>query len=259
MIHNIFVFHGSDHKVGTTMTAQSLAELIAENNTEIRVLLAFMNGRVSREYFTEDAISIDSMKHHIDNKTMNGKEFIKDCKHKGNLYIICGIVDEIESRYYHPEMAEYFLEEVSSEFDIIIVDSGSEIDNGLAVGAMKCASEIYLLSTQQESSLRRIEKKREILHSLNLNYNALVINKHDDNNLYGVSYICERINHKKDKVLTLSYNNSGLIAETEERTLLNYKNDSYERDIAIIANDILNKIGHKEISIKRKSKWKSFI
>ncbi|MEL7655374.1 MAG: hypothetical protein AAGU75_05640, partial [Bacillota bacterium] len=77
MIHNLFSFHGVDHKVGTTMTAQSIAQVIASNNPDLKILLIAMNGRESTEYFKETPIGIDAVKFHIDNKIIRGNEFLK--------------------------------------------------------------------------------------------------------------------------------------------------------------------------------------
>lgn len=259
MIHNLFSFHGVDHKVGTTMTAQSVAELIISNNSNLKVLLISMNGRESSEYIRETPSGIDAMKFHIDNNMISGEEFLKTCTHKGNFYIMAGISNEMEQRYYYPDMAKYLLEEVAPEFDLIIADCGSELDNGLAIGTLSISEEIFLVATQQESVIRRYEKIKCILDELGFGISAYIINKYYEQDPYGLSYLVNRMEIERDRIWKLDSAGYSRQAEIDYKTLLEYKNDIYSQDILALANYILNKNGFKEIERKRKSRWKSFI
>lgn len=259
MVHNLFTFHGTDHKVGTTMTAQTVAETISSNHTNLKILLIAMNGRASAEYIREEPVSIDSMKFHIDNRMIRGEDFLKACTHKGNFYIMAGITNETEARYYHPDMAKYLLEEIAPEFDLVIADCGNELDNGLTVGALAVSEEIFLVITQQESAIRRYEKNRKLLDELGIGISAFVINKYYEQDPFGLSYIADRLEIEKDKffkVISAGYSRQ---AEIDYRTLLEYKNDAYQMDIIALTNSILNKAGIAEIQRQRKSRWKSFI
>lgn len=259
MINNLFTFHGTDHKVGTTMTAQAIAETISTNHTNLKILLIAMNGRMSAEYIREEPVGIDSMKFHIDNRMISGADFLKTSTHKGNLYILAGIANEPEARYYHPDMARYLLEEVAPEFDLVIADGGNELDNGLTVGALAVSEEVYLVMTQQESTIRRYEKNRKLLGELGVEVSAYVVNKYYDQDPFGLSYIADRLELEKEKfhkVVSAGYSRQ---AEIDYRTLLEYKNEAYQTDITALANNILSKMGIAEIQRQRKSRWKSFI
>ena len=259
MLHNLFSFYGADHKVGTTMIAQSVAEIISANHPNLKILLIAMNGRESTEYIRESPIGIDSMKFHIDNKMITGEDFLKTCTHKGNFYIMAGISNEMEERYYHPEMAKYLLEEVVPEFDLVIADCGNQLDNGLAVGTISVAEEVFLVVTQQESVLRRYEKNRKTLDDMSIVISVFIINKYYEPDSFGLPYIASRLGFEKDKFLKVETAGYSHQAEIDYKTLLEYKNEGYLQDIIAIANDILNKNGFTEIQRQRKSRWKSFI
>jgi len=259
LIHNLFSFHGADHKVGTTMIAQSVAEIISANHPNLKILLIAMNGRESSEYIREAPVSIESMKFHIDNKMINGEDFLKTCTHKGNFYIMAGISNEAEERYYHPEMAKYLLEEVAPEFDMVIADCGNALDNGLAVGTISVSEEVFLVATQQESVIRRYEKNRTVLDDLGIGISVFIINKYFEQDPYGLPYIASRLEVEKEKLLKVETSGYSRQAEIDCKTLLEYKNEAYRFNIIAVANDILNKNGLTEIQRQRKSRWKSFI
>ncbi|HYE67065.1 MAG TPA: hypothetical protein VEA58_00555 [Anaerovoracaceae bacterium] len=259
MLHNLFSFHGADHKVGTTMISQSVAEIISAHHPNLRILLIAMNGRESTEYIRETPVGIDSMKFHIDNKMSTGEDFLKTCTHKGNFYIMAGISNETEERYYHPEMAKYLLEEVAPEFDLVFADCGNELDNGLAVGTLSVSEEVLLVASQQESVIRRYEKNRKILDDLGIGISVLIINKYYEQDPFGLPYIASRLEIEKEKFLKVESAGYSRQAEIDYKTLLEYKNEGYLQDIIAVANNILNKNGIKEIQRQRKSRWKSFI
>ena len=259
MVHNLFSFHGADHKVGTTMIAQSVAEAISAGQPNLRILLIAMNGRESAEYVRETPASIDSIKFHADNRMISGEEFLKTCTHKGNFYMMAGVVNEPEVRYYHPDMARYLLEEISPEFDLILADSGNELDNGLAVGTLSVSGEVLLVTVQRESAFRRYEKSRKLWDDLGLGISAFLINKFDEQDPYGLSYIADRLEVGKEKLLKIASAGYCRQAESDYRTLLEYKNEAYHLDIIAAANYILSKNGFPEIQKQRKKRWKSFI
>ena len=259
MIHNLFAFFGADHKVGTTMITQSVAETISTNHPNLKILMIAMNGRESTEYIRESSASIDGIKIQIDNKMISGEDFLKTCTHKGNLYFMAGISNETEERYYHPDMAKYLLEEIAPEFDLVIADCGNKLDNGLSIGTLSIAEDRFLVATQQETVIRRQEKNRKLLEDLGIEISALIINKYYDQDPYEISYIASRLELEKEQFLKIDSAGYSRQAEIEYKTLLNYKNNAYLLDIIAVANVILIRCGLTEIQRQRKSRWKSFI
>ena len=173
--------------------------------------------------------------------------------------MMAGISNELEARYYYPEMARYLLEEISPEFDLILADCGNELDNGLAIGALSAAEEIFLVATQQETGIRRFEKNKRIMENLGIAVSACIINKYYEQDPVGLSYLAGRMEIEKERLWKLNTAEYSRQAEMEYKTLLEYRNEAYTKDIVTVANYILRKNGFEEFAKQRKSRWKSFI
>ncbi len=241
------------------MLSQSVAETVSAGHTNRTILFVAMNGRDSTDYFREAPSGIDSLKSHIDNRMISGEDFIKMCTHKGNLYLVAGISNEMEARHYYPDTAKVFLEEVSTEFDLVIADCGCDLDNGLAVGTLSLSREVYLISAQQETALKRYEKNRNLFGELGIGISSLIVNKYYPQDPYNLPYIADRLGMEKDKVWKVDLCDQSRLAEIDGKTLLEYRNEDYHQDVIAVSNDILSKCGFTEIRRQRKSRWRSFI
>lgn len=259
-MNNLFCFHGIDHKVGVTMTAQSVAELIASANDNINVLLISLNGRKSCEYVREEVRNIDDYKLQIDSKMLLSKEFIRDCKYKSNLYFLAGLENEHEERYYFPDSAKYLLESIEGDFDIIIGDTGSELDNGLALGGMAVAKKNYLITTQLESNLDRYTKRAPWFEKAEINFESIIINKFCEEDPSTLKYVTERMYFDRNKAFKIKATGYEHQAELERKTFMEFKSETYRDEITLIANNMLELLEIPQIKHKRKGKiWKSFI
>lgn len=258
-MENLFVFHGTDHKCGTTMVAQSVAEIIAEQRKNINVLMISLNGRKSNEYVSENIAPIDNYKLQIDSGIIIDKNIIAKNKHKDNLYMVGGIEKELEQRYYLPNTAAKLLEGMTPQFEIIIADTGSEIDNGLAIGGLSLSKLNMMVMTQNESAVCRYEKNREIFNQLKINFDAYLINKFCEDDPYSLSYFSQRLGIPGEKLKKIHMANCGRQAEMEYRTFVNYNEEQYIQDVIKISNIILQSCNMEEIKFQRKKKWKSFI
>lgn len=257
---NLFAFHGIDHKVGVTMVAQSVAELIASQNSNINVLFISLNGRKNCEYVREEVKTIDEFKLQLDSQMIISKDFLRDCSHKGNLYILAGLVNEQDERYYFPDSAKYLLESVSDCFKVIITDTGSELDNGLAFGGLSIAAKKYLVLTQLESNLSRYDQKISWVEKAKVKFDALIVNKFSEEDPHTMKYITERLYLDKNKLFKIQAAGYDRQAELQHKTLIEFKTDSYLEDISIIANSILQEVELPTIKVQRKNKlWKNFI
>lgn len=259
-MNNLFAFHGIDHKVGVTMVAQSVAELIASQNSNINVLFVSLNARKNCEYVKEEVKTIDEFKLQLDSQMLICKDFVRECRHKGNLYILAGLSNEQEERYYFPDSAKYLLESVESSFEIIIADTGSELDNGLALGGMLIAAKNYLVLTQLESNLCRYENRAPWFEKAEVKFGGLIVNKFYKDDPHTLKYIIERLYYDKEKTFRVQAAGYDRQAELEHKTLMEFKTDSYLEHITIIANDVLERAALPQIELQRKNKlWKSFI
>lgn len=179
---NIHVFYGADSKVGTTMVAQSVAEIIAEHTT-VNVGLLYMGSNPVHYFDSQGETGIDTIKIKLFNGILSREDLMKASikTRLNNLYAITGSNGIQDLRYFHPTHAEDLLNLASECFDIVIVDAGSEIERGLSLGAIRMASSKYLVTTQQQNTkdaFRRVTD--EVFHPLQIEKKEFlcVINKY---------------------------------------------------------------------------------
>jgi len=255
----IVVFHGISHRAGCTMTAQSVAELAATEKKELTVLFAALNGRKSAEYMGEKTVSVDEFKIQLKSGIGIDKSMLGSSKKIDNLYIISGVEREEETRSFVPDMAEVLVQSLADKFDLIVIDSGSEIDNGLAYGAVKMKGLKYLVMEQTESSIKRYENMREIYEKLDIGFDKYVLSKHYSDDPLTANYISLRLSINRSSIFEIGYSDRGRTAEIEYRTLLDTGQDKYRSDILKVANDVMRTMNLDNISLRRRRSWNSFI
>lgn len=258
-MNRMFAFHGVDGKTGTTMVAQSVAETIAAADKGIKVMMVSLNGRSGTEYVDRIGESIEGLKMYLDNKVLSKKVLEESCKYTENLFLLAGVESLGQSRHYFPETAIYFLNRIEEEFDVIIADTGNDLDNGLAVGALERIPERFCILTQQESMLKRYESIEFLYRKLGIDFSCYVVNKYSDEDPYSLGYIRERLKISQKQLKKIQAVSYGRQAEMDYRTLLYYKDKIYNQDILEIANDILIKCRMNIIQEQRKKKWIPFI
>lgn len=258
-MNNLYVFHGADRKVGVTMLVQSIAEYIAGAAPEADILLLTLNGRQNIQYMREEAPPIDTYRNRLESGIAVAKEDLERASGFSNLYIISGIKKETEERFYRPETAESLIRDLRRDFRVIIADTGSDLDNGLAVGGLAAAGKTYLLLSQNEATIRRYEQFRGFYRELGIEFDAVIINKFLDRDPYGLSYLKKRLEIGREEIYKVDMADAGRRAEMEYRTLLDLKSGDYVRDIERIAIGIMAEAGIAARIEKRKSRWKNFI
>ncbi|MGI6732831.1 MAG: hypothetical protein ACOX4J_01465 [Anaerovoracaceae bacterium] len=256
---NMYAFHGADAKTGTTMITQSVAEFIADNVKDIKIMMISLHGRPGTEYVDRVGESIEGIKLHLSNRLLDPGRVIEGCRRSDNFYMLGGVESIGQVRSYHPDMAEYLLESMESEFDLILADTGNEIDNGLAVGALERIEERYCVITQQESILSRYERIRPVYERLGIDFSSYIVNKYDMQDPCDLRYIGERLSISRERLLKVEASGYERQAELDHRTLLSYKNEAYCKDIRLIANRILEHAQMDPVHVERKKKWPPFI
>lgn len=257
--NNLFAFHGMDHKAGVTMIAQSIAEIIAQHNKDLKILFISLSGRKNNEYFKGDLKSIDDFKLQLDSKLIVEKDFMRDCRYKDNLYVLSGIANEQEERYYFPEHVKYLIHSIENGFDVIIADTGSSLDNGLAFGALCIADKKFLIMGQQESHISRYEEKINVFQHADIHFEKILVNHYQEDDPYNIAYISQRIDAGRETFLKIRTSPYYRQAEMEHRTLIEFKTEKYNEDIVCLSNQILDCLGIQMIKVQRRVKWKSFI
>lgn len=242
-MNNIISFFGGDHKCGTGMLSQCVAERIAAVMPRLKLLLIHTNGRLSAEYSPTVNESMDSIRPYLSDRLLDPDETFEKSRWKDNLHIISGARELGSGTIYDPEMTRYFLSVLRTRFDLILCDSGAEIEHGLSLGSLLSSDYLYLVITQSECAIRNYEFQAGILHKLQISANYFVINKFDKNNPYNNRYIQERLNMDSEKVLTVRLSEYGTRAEYDERSLVNYPGTGFRKDIDAIALRILEDTG----------------
>lgn len=257
--NNLFAFHGIDHKAGVTMIAQSIAEIIAQHNKDLKILFISLSGRKNSEYFKGELKSIDDFKLQLDSKLIVEKDFMRDCRYKDNLYVLSGIANEQEERYYFPEHVKYLIHSIENGFDIIIADTSSDLDNGLAFGTLCMADKKFLIISQQESYISRYEQKKHLFQHADIHFEKILINHYQEDDPYNIAYITQRIEVDKQQLCKIRTSPYYRQAEMEHRTLIEFKTEKYSEDIVFLSNQVLESLGIQTMKSQRRAKWKNFI
>ncbi len=255
---NLYVFHGTDRKVGVTMLAQSVAECAARLVRTEDILLVTLSGRRNAQYLKDDVTPIDSYRAKLESGIGILKCEIDRAKNLPNLYMISGIQNEREERMYMPEMARALLKDVCSQFRIVIADCGSELDNGLAVGGLISAKQVFMILSQNESTLRRFEHIKKLYSDLSINFDGVIVNKYSERDPYSSGYIRKRLGIDTAEFFKVNLASLGRHAEMEYRTILDMNDDEFIKDIEQITFKLLGNAGIESVS-KRKGRWKGFI
>lgn len=255
----MYAFHGADGKTGTTMVTQSVAELIASNQKDIKILVVSLHGRPGTEYIDRVCESIEGIKLHLDNRLLDIRRLTEECRIGDNLYMLGGVESIEHVRGYHPHMAAYLLDSIESAFDLILVDTGNDIDNGLAVGALEYIKDNYCIITQQETILKRYERIKPVYEKLGIRFSTCIVNKYTHRDPYDLRYIGKRLCLKQENLMKVEASGYERQAESDHQTLLSYNNEQFSNDILLIANHILSRAQMVTIDHERKKKWMPFI
>ncbi len=258
----LVAFHGSDHKSGATMLSQSVAELVARNRKEIKVLWTVFGLGDGKDYKDTVAQSLEEFRLQIYSRILNKEEVMEASKQSENLFMLGGIKNISEKRTYFPENAQYFLECMKDDFDLIIADCGNDLDSGISLGALENADAIYITISQKESALRQYEIKSELYQRLNLKAAGMILNHFQKEDPITLHYTARRLNHPYETIFKVKDSEFGRQAERDRKSLLFYGDNTYDKDISEIADSILKQCGLGKLNPeeeKRKKRWINFI
>ena len=241
------------------MIAQSVAEWIAGEHRDRKVLFVALNGKAGTEYRSKSGESIENLKIFLDNLLLARREVLESSKVTENFHFIGGIHDPRKARHFSPQNAVYFLDSLKDEFDVVIADTGNDLDNGLAVGALEKTAERFLLLTQHESMLKRTEALLTISTQMGLSFPHWIMNKYAADDPYDIPYIAKRVGLPVETCFRVEKSLYSRQAEREYRTLLQYKDGVFKADIARVGSYILQKSGIGPAETVKRKKWKPSI
>ena len=181
--NNVITFFGADSKVGTTITAQGVAECLADN-TVVKVGFLNLSGQPSYNYVPDtDSFGLDIIITKIFNFVLSADELRSAMVPKGNLYILPSVKTLTDLRFYKPKHVEYLINLATGIFDIVIVDAGYYPNSGLYIGAINSTKTRYMISTQQDACQAAFALTRDQLFKvLEIDSGSimLVVNRYSD-------------------------------------------------------------------------------
>ena len=234
----VVCFHGADHKCGVTMLTQCVAERISQLEPSLKVLLVHSEGRGGTDYSPMVSESMENIKPYLSGKLLDPAELLGRARWRGNLFVIGGAGETGSIFSYHPDMGKYMIESLRGSVDVIICDTGSEIEHGLSLGTLLAADSIYMVMTQQESAVSALENKHLLYEKLGIDAGALIVNKHDKGSPYTVKYLAERLGVPAGKFRTVRRSDYGIQAETDARPLVSYSGSAFRKDIDAVAREV---------------------
>jgi hypothetical protein len=241
------------------MVALSAAESVAARLPEKKVLFLALNGRESTEYVREGAESIDALKSRIESRLLSEEELLAHCLRLKNLFILGGIANEEEERYYMPEATAFLLDTAGQVFDLIIADCGSRPDNGLAFGALLYDANRFFVLTQQETALARWEKRKSLYERLCVMPKAYILNNYIEKDIYPADYVARRFAEEERAFHRIRFVRGGRQAEIERKTLWASAADGFTEDIEALTDALVGGDAGKAGPRRRRRRWKSFI
>lgn len=246
---NIFVFYGSSSKVGTTITSQGVAEMIAEN-TNLKVLFMCLAGTKGDYYLkVEGSQTIEDITEKLKHRLLSEKRTLSNCTEiNRNLKVLLGNENIIKRRDLNPYDIENLLKLVKNNFDVIIIDTGSLIELGSTIGSLMQTKNRYLVVDDSMVGLTDfLEVKKNVLPKIQVNDFKTIVNKFDDDSTYKDEEISKFYGY--EHLVTLPILEEGKDCEYNKKTLYSLKNKKYNNNLEKIATDILSQINVKfEIS-----------
>ena len=254
-MRKIYSFFGVDHKCGTSMLCQSVAELIAAERPSLRVLLIHAEGDAGTGYTGFEAGVMERMHPALAQGLYDVEEMLERSVWKENLSFIAGADPLEDSGAYRPQEAEAFFRLLKSSFDLILSDSGSRIDHGLALGSLFAADGVFLIASQNESALRKFERLLPLYIKLELPTLACLINRFSLDSPYSLGYIRERLCAFGEPFYPISLSPAGPRAETRGESLLQQKDRIFADEIRMTANLLLVHAGLDPLKERMPSPW----
>ena len=243
MSRNI-AFIGGDSQVGTTMVAQSTAELLAQRQQ--KVLFVPASGKPGDDYYqNRERRSIDDIRANLVNGYLDPEELNMNLICEKGVWILPGVRDHFVGKYYTDNSMEALFQ-AASGYDYIIADCGDDCRMGIALSAMVNCPERFFVITQQSKCTRRMMlMEKGIFRPLELK-GELIINKYVGSvSLPGETELSGLF--ERGSAGSVPYVEYGWQCEIRQETLNGA--GRYRRGVSAIADKILD--------VKEEKSWKN--
>ena len=242
-MEKIITYFGADSKVGVTMITQSVANVLAlklkKQNKGEKVLLLHLDGKTGFEYTTKKGGSLDGIKAAVSSDVLALEELLDVCAQDENLYMLKGTSNLLERKSYEDSFVKKLMQAAEKAFDHILIDAGSSVDLGLAIGSLIHSNKNLLVATQQTTCFESyMLKEEQIFNPLQITFDTLIINKFAYSSgrmLETENSLMEKYGIKKSVCIPLA--DYGWQAEFERETIMAY-HKPYSQGIRKLANKI---------------------
>ena len=198
----VFTFHGFDSSCGCAWLSRRTAETIAEKRKDLRILLVHASHSETAGA-GRGTSSMESIRPYVCARKALPAGFAQKSSCRGDLSVISGAGPSAVFGAFCPDMSESFIKRMSAEYDIVICDSGSELGQGLPLGAMFASDRIYAVFSHSEESFRRFEWLRPLFDKLGLKLNGYVLDRFPADSPYPAEYVSERLCVDRNRVFTV--------------------------------------------------------
>lgn len=228
------LFFGADSQVGTTMAAQSAAELLAERGR--RVLLVRAGSNPGNEFMEKSSMtSVEDLREWLAEESLTAEVLRRHTVTNRGVDILPGVRSWQSSRYFEKNAMEQILSLAEMHWDYLVVDGGSGGPDSLGYQALRCCSRIFLVATQQEKTLFRYGMRSRALKKVMTVQPWFLVNKFNDSGaFYTQRQMAGLLECEVERIRTAAYAPYGWQAELEHATLLGHR--SFRKDMKAVTD-----------------------
>ena len=197
----IFTFHGEDKACGSAWLSRRTAEILAEKRKDLKILLVHASHSESASGRSDT--SMERIRPYLTGRKALPDGIAERSKCAGDLYVITGAGPSDRSGTFPPDITESFLRNAAEEYDLVICDSGSELAQGLSLGALFASDSIYTVLRPEEESFLRFEWLRPLYKKLGLKIEGYVLDRFPRDGSYTEESVSQRLGVRTDKVFMI--------------------------------------------------------
>ncbi len=242
----VICFYGVDHKCGCTMLAQCFGEAALARFPDLKAVLLHMETVAGLNYSEGTRVCMDDILPYLKKSSLDFAELAEKSAWRRNFSVIGGSLDFRNMDDFMPDMGKFLIEGLKEQFDIIICSCGPDFGNGLCVASLMDSDLLYMVMSPRESCVRRFEMSRKAFDLMGLEPDSMILNRFGVKSIYSASYLGERLGMDRSRFLVVRESKNGDVCEMEYRSLLNYRDNAFKKDINALAGKILGAAGIEE-------------
>lgn len=229
----IIGFFGGDSNVGTTMIAQSVAEILTREN--MKTLFIMGSGKAGVEYMEIEGFrTFDCIRSNIISNSLAREDLRQVIFRHRNLYCM-GSVDSSFNAFKFPLNTYDVLKVQLEDFDYIIIDGGCAYNLAMVISALNASDKIFLVLNQQSKTLERFKDSvSRVIGPLGVEYSVILNRYIKDISLLGKKEVEVVIGRDVDYVIPFS--ELGYQADIEKKSLCSHR--KFEKGVMEIAEGI---------------------